>query len=223
MPTPILNFNGIPFPGVACTCAPPDTNGEVGVTQYVQMVNDGYQVFNKTTGASLFGPLGIVTIWTGFGGVCETEGVGDPVVLYDQLANRWIVSQFAGAGVPTDECVAVSTTSDATGTYNRYGFHIGDNSFDYPHLCVWPDAYYMGVNVLNSSGTTYLGPQPYAIDRANMLAGQPATFIPTDPGGRSMTPIFHPTSTDQFCRHPGHQTHSSSFRVAVPIASFTST
>ena len=60
------------FPASRCNCAPPDTNGEVGATQYVQMVNEGFQVFNKTTGASMLGPLGITTLWTGFGGVCET-------------------------------------------------------------------------------------------------------------------------------------------------------
>ena len=92
MPTTDQNFNGVPFPGVACNCAPPDTDGEVGATQYVQMVNEGYQVFNKTTGASLLGPSGIQTIWRGFGGVCENNGSGDPVVLYDQLANRWIIT-----------------------------------------------------------------------------------------------------------------------------------
>ena len=59
MPTPVQNFNGMQFPGVACNCAPPDTNGEVGATQYVQMVNEGFQVFDKTTGASLLGPSGI--------------------------------------------------------------------------------------------------------------------------------------------------------------------
>ena len=60
MPSPpLLNFNGIGFPGVACNCAPPDTNGEVGATQYVQIVNEGYQVFNKSTGASVLGPVGI--------------------------------------------------------------------------------------------------------------------------------------------------------------------
>src|SRR5713101_4697951 len=152
MPSSILNFNGISFPGVACNCAPPDTNGEVGATQYVQIVNEGFQVFNKTTGASVLGPSAITTLWSGFGGVCQNNGSGDPVVLYDQIANRWIISQFAGAGVPTDECVAVSTTSDTTGSYNRYGFHLGSNFFDYPHLGVWPDAYYMSMNIFNSSG-----------------------------------------------------------------------
>ena len=59
IPAPILNFDGIPFPGVGCSCAPPDTNGEVGATQYVQMVNEGYQVFDKATGNSVLGPNSI--------------------------------------------------------------------------------------------------------------------------------------------------------------------
>jgi hypothetical protein len=117
---PRQNFEGIGFPGVSCNCAPPDTNGEVGATQYVQIVNEGFQVFDKTTGASLLGPSGISTIWSGFGGVCQNNGNGDPVVLYDQLADRWVISQFAGVSVPTDECVAISTTGDATGSYYRY-------------------------------------------------------------------------------------------------------
>ena len=192
IPAPILNFDGIPFPGVGCSCAPPDTNGEVGATQFVQMVNEGYQVFDKATGASVLGPASITSLWSGFGGVCQTSGFGDPVVLYDQLANRWVITQFAGGGsIPTDECVAVSTTSDATGTYNRYGFHLGSNFFDYPKLGVWPDAYYMSMNVFNSSGTSFLGPQPFALDRTAMLAGSPATFIaPVGPLGGATGPIL---------------------------------
>ncbi len=190
IPTPILNFNGIPFPGVGCSCAPPDTNGEVGATQYVQMVNEGFQVFNKATGASVLGPNSISSIWSGFGGVCQTAGNGDPVVLYDQLANRWVITQFAGTSVPTDECVAVSTTSDATGTWNRYAFHLGSNFFDYPKLGVWPDAYYMSMNVFNSSGTLLIGPQAFAMDRAKMLAGQPATIVAMPNLGSSFPPIL---------------------------------
>lgn len=196
VPSTSLNFNGIPFPGVACNCAPPDTNGEPGAAQYVQIVNEGYQVFNKSTGASQLGPLSITTIWSGFGGVCETSGDGDPVLLYDQLANRWLVSQFAGASVPTDECIAISTSSDATGSFNRYAFHLGTNFFDYPHLSVWPDAYYMSMNVYNSSGTLFLGPQPFAFDRSKMLAGQSATFIsPVGPMGSAVDP-FLPSDLD---------------------------
>ncbi len=179
IPSPILNFDGIVFPGVGCNCAPPYTNGEIGQTQYVQMVNEGYQVFNKTTGASLLGPASITSLWAGFGGPCELNGDGDPVVIYDQIANRWVISQFAGTPIPTSECIAVSTTSDATGSYNRYGFLLGTNFFDYPHLSVWPNAYYMSMNVFNAAGTAFLGPQPFAFDRAKMLLGQPATFVST--------------------------------------------
>ena len=196
MPSPILNFDGIAFPGVACNCAPPDTNGEVGSTQYVQIVNEGYQVFNKSTGASVLGPIGITTIWGGFGGVCQNAGDGDPVVLYDQLANRWVVTQFAGSSVPTDECIAVSTSSDATGSYNRYGFHLGTNFFDYPHLGVWPDAYYMAMDVYDPTGTIRLGPQPFAFNRAAMLTGASATFITTGITGGSGEDLYLPSDLD---------------------------
>jgi hypothetical protein len=186
MPSTSKNFEGIGFPGVACNCAPPDTNGEVGLTQYVQIVNEGYQVWNKSTGASVLGPVGISTIWNGFGGVCQSNGEGDPVVLYDQLANRWLVSQFAGTSQPTDECIAISQTSDATGAYYRYDFNLGSNFFDYPHLSVWPDGYYMSDNVFNSSGTVFLGAQPFVFDRARMLQGLSATFQTRAPlGGAS--------------------------------------
>src|SRR5207253_1999741 len=83
----------------------------------VQIVNEAYQVFDKATGNSVLGPNSISSIWSGFGGVCQNNGSGDPVVLYDHLANRWLISQFAGVSTTTDECVAISTTSDATGSY----------------------------------------------------------------------------------------------------------
>jgi hypothetical protein len=221
MPGTILNFAGIPYPGVGCSCSPPDTNGEVGATQYVQMVNEGYQVFNKSNGASVLGPASIVSLWSGFGGACQTGGFGDPVVLYDQLANRWIITQFASAtgGTPiTDQCIAVSTTSDATGTYNRYGYHLGSNFFDYPHLGVWPDGYYMSMNVFNSAGTAFLGPQAFAFDRAAMLAGTPATivtpgitggpsedsFLPGDLDGSTLPPAGAPNT---FVEFPGTGTY----------------
>lgn len=208
MPGPILNFDGIPFPGVGCGCAPPDANGAVGLTQYVQIVNEGLQVFSKTTGASVFGPVGISTLWSGFGGVCQTSGLGDPNVLYDQLADRWIIGQFAGPGVPTHECIAVSTSSDAAASYYRYDFLLGANYYDVPKLAVWPDAYYMSTEVFNAAGTARLGPQPFAFDRAAMLAGNAASFItpgitggvdeenylPANLDGRTLPPAGAPNS-----------------------------
>jgi hypothetical protein len=207
MPSTLSSFDGIAFPGVSCNCAPPDTNGEVGLTQYVQVVNEGFQVWNKSTGASVYGPAGLGTIWSGFGGVCETSGHGDPVVLYDQLANRWLISQFAGASVPTDECIAISQTSDATGAWYRYGFHLGSSFYDYPHLSVWPDGYYMSMNVFNSSGTSFVGPQAFVFDRTRMLAGLSATFqtkgnlgsnvetfLPADLDGSTLPPAGAPAT-----------------------------
>ncbi len=219
IPLPIRSFDGVGYPGVGCNCAPPDTNGAVGATQYVQIVNEGYQVFDKATGNSVLGPNSISSVWTGFSGVCATGGKGDPVVLYDHLANRWLISQFAGSGsAVTDECVAISTTSDATGTYYRYGFHLGTNFFDYPHLSVWPDAYYMSMNIFNAAGTSYLGPQPFAFDRTKMLSGQPATFVsPVGPLGGSVDgflpadldgPTLPPTGApNTFVGFPGQATN----------------
>jgi len=196
MPTTILSFDGIPFPGVGCFCVPPDADGAVGLTQYVQVVNEAYQVFNKTTGASVLGPSTLTAIWSGFGGVCQNNGIGDPVVLYDHIANRWLISKFAGMSVPTDACVALSTTSDATGPWNRYAYHLGSNFFTDPKLSIWPDGYYMSVNVFNAAGTPFLGPQAFAFDRAKMLGGLPATAItPGVTGGPNESP-FLPSDLD---------------------------
>ena len=196
IPTTIKNFDGIVFPGVGCSCAPPDTDGEVGLTQYVQLVNEGFQVWNKSTGASVYGPAGLQTLWSGFGGVCEFSGGGDPIVLFDQLSNRWLISEFAGGDVITDECVAVSTSPDAAGSYNRYGFHLGDEFYDYPHLGVWPDAYYMSMNVFDQNTDAYLGPQPFALDRAAMIAGTPATFVTTTSVRVASNDPFLPSDLD---------------------------
>ncbi|MBA8885016.1 PKD domain-containing protein [Dokdonella fugitiva] len=189
MPAPIISFDGM---GVgSCGCAPPDPNGEVGRTQYVQMTNAGYQVFDKVTGASLLGPRATSSIWAGFGGVCETSGHGDPIVLYDQIADRWVITQFAGGSTITDECIAVSTSSDATGSYKRYGYHLGSEFYDYPHLGVWPDGYYMSMNVFNAAGTAYLRPQPFAFDRAAMIAGATsAAYVTTTSLGSGNAPLM---------------------------------
>src|SRR3954465_8322136 len=83
-----LNFDGLASTD-ACNCAPPDTEGAVGATQYVQWVNVKFSIFNKSTGASVLGPVTGNTLWAGFGGDCETTNDGDPIVLYDKMAGRW--------------------------------------------------------------------------------------------------------------------------------------
>src|SRR5947199_411107 len=77
---------------------------------------------NKS-GVSVYGPVTGNTPWSGFGGSCQTRNDGDPIVLYDSIADRWLISQFTGAN-PYGECVAISTTPDPTGTYNRYFFQL---------------------------------------------------------------------------------------------------
>src|SRR5437762_3018392 len=94
IPAPIRQWPGIGKPCVGCSTVPPDTDGAVGKAQYVEMVNDALQVFDKLTGTSLLGPRPISSVWAGFGGPCYTRGNGDPIVVYDRLADRWVISQF---------------------------------------------------------------------------------------------------------------------------------
>lgn len=175
--TPGLGFAGIGQGdyGTTVNVAPPDTNGAVGATQYVQWVNLSFAVFNKSNGALLYGPATGNTLWTGFGGGCEANNDGDPIVKYDRIANRWVMTQFSVTTLPYLQCVAVSTTSDATGTWNRYSFPYNDFN-DYPKMGVWPDGYYISFNMF-AGGTTFIGSQSCAFDRAKMLTGAPATQV----------------------------------------------
>jgi hypothetical protein len=154
--------------------APPDTNGAVGATQYVQWVNVNLAVFDKATGAIKPGfPVAGNAIWAGFGGGCETNNDGDPIVQYDKLANRWILTQFSVSTTPYLQCVAISQTNDATGAYYRYAFSYGNTQFnDYPKLGVWPDGYYVSYNIFNNA-QTFAGAKVCAFDRAKMLLGDP--------------------------------------------------
>ena len=179
--TPGLGFDGVGngFTGPQGTftvqSAPPDTTGAIGRTQYVQWVNSSFAVFNKSTGAVVYGPVAGNTLFAGFGGVCETRNDGDPIVQYDKAADRWIMTQFAvPPGGPFMQCIAVSQTSDATGGYNRYAFQYSGFN-DYPKMGVWPDAYYITFNMFNAAGTAFLGAQVCAYNRAAMLAGSLAT------------------------------------------------
>jgi len=165
-------FSG-PNGSFAVEWAPPDTVGAIGKTQYVQIVNSGLAVFDKTDQSVVYGPVPTNTPWVGFGGACEDDNDGDAVVVYDKAAERWIISQFAVASTPYFECVAVSQTSDATGAYNRYAFSYGNAFPDYPKMGVWPDGYYVTFNMFN--GNSFNGSKLCAYDRTAMLAGGAAT------------------------------------------------
>src|SRR5690242_15336900 len=118
--------------------APPDTIGAVGATQYVQVVNTGFAVFDKSTKSVIYGPVPTSTLWAGFGGGCEANNDGDATVVWDRAAGRWIISQFSVSTTPYLQCVAVSATADATGAWYRYAFSYGNTQFpDYPKMGVW--------------------------------------------------------------------------------------
>lgn len=160
--TPALDIAGMGYTGVH----PPDTIGEIGPAHYIQMINGSgggiFTVYDKTTGATIAGPTNLDTLGTGS---CAT-GLGDPVVLFDRLAQRWFLTEFASLG--NHLCAYVSKTADpVSGGWWAYDFSVPDFP-DYPKYAVWPDGYYVGTN----EGS----PAVYALDRVRMLAGQAATY-----------------------------------------------
>ena len=164
--------------------APPDTTGDLGPNHYVQWVNLRYAVYTVTRDASGISGFNLVpgfpkngnVIWQGFGGRCESDNDGDPIVQYDQLADRWVLTQFAVSGQPYTQCVAVSTGPDPTGTYFRYSYSFGRDFNDFPKMGVWPDGYYITYNMFKS-GRSFAGANVCAMERAQMLVGQAARQI----------------------------------------------
>lgn len=175
IPSPLQNFDGVTnVNGVL----PPDTNGDVGPNNYVQWVNLSFAIYSKT-GTLLYGPAAGNTLWAGFGAPCQTSNDGDPIVQYDHLADRWMMSQFALPNYPSGpfyQCIAISQTGDPTGAWYRYAFQISATKMnDYPHLGVWPDGYYMSINQF--VGNTWAGAGAVAFERSKMLLGQPAQAV----------------------------------------------
>lgn len=243
MPDPVVSFDGIgqdaPSSGQPI---PPDTVGAVGPDHFVQAVNNRFAVYGKD-GGLLFGPVPTNTLFAGFGELCEVTNVGDPVVLHDQLADRWIVSQFGFLRNPVTrlpagpfyQCVAVSATPDPTGSYHRYAFEISKVKMnDYPKLGVWPDAYYLSVNQFaTAGGFRWAGVAVAALERDRMLAGDPGarlvvidilstnpllhSLLPADLDGDRPPPAGSPGwfvhVADDAWRVPADQLTLSAFRV----------
>jgi hypothetical protein len=244
-PTVGLGFDGLGAGsfGFSVTGAPPDTNGAVGLTQYVQWVNTSFAVFNKSTGALIAGPTAGNQLWAGFGGGCQTNNDGDPIVMYDKIANRWIFAQFSVSSTPDLQCVAVSSTSDATGTFHLYSFQYS-NFDDYPKMSVWPDAYYATFNMFSNTTNAFVGADLCAYDRTAMLAGNAATqvcfqqgssiggVLPSDFDGTTLPPagspnylmFFGTNNLNLFKFHVNFATPSSSTitgPTAIPVSAFS--
>ncbi len=191
-----VNVNGI---NNIYNIAPPDTDGDVGPDHFFQMVNNGFAIYNKT-GTKLYGPADNITLWDGFPGPWSNTNDGDPVVLYDEYADRWIATQFSLPYYPNGpfyELVAVSETGDPLGEWYRYAFEF-DNMPDYPKFGIWNDAYYFTSNQFDHGA--WQGGAVSILDRASMLVGNPdaemlffemgssnGSLLPADADG-AMTP-----------------------------------
>ncbi len=186
MPTPGFNFNGV---NNLYSLLPPDPNGDIGLSHYVQWVNVALAVWEidrlAGTQTLVYGPVAGNTLWSGFGGPCSYRNDGDPIVLYDALADRWFASQFAlddstdpsQKNGPYFQCAAVSTTGDPTGAWNRYQFNFSNTLMnDYSKFGVWPDGYYMSTNQYNG-GISWAGQGVAVLERDKMLAGQAARMV----------------------------------------------
>ncbi len=172
IPAPMANFEGLRNTdnpnGILVN--PPDPVGDVGPNHYVEMVNLVFAVYDKQ-GNRLLGPTPLGALWAGFA-VTDCSGLsGDPVVLYDQLEDRWILTQFTSAGPEYWNCIAVSQTGDPTGAYYRYAFSTGVNFPDYPKYGVWRNSYI--ITTREFGPTVEYGIGVYALERDKILAGDP--------------------------------------------------
>ncbi len=161
--------SGLPF-------AVSDPTGAIGRDFYVAAWNTGWRIFNRdgtpaTPAASLASLLG--------------DNDGDPIVLYDSEADRYIIMEFETAP-PFGFKIAISTTNDPVNdgwhTYDVSDF--GTSAFpDYQKMSIWSDAYYMTANI----GTR----EVWALDRDKMLTGDPTATMQTFsiPGGNGNPPL----------------------------------
>jgi hypothetical protein len=175
MPEPVISFPGMALPEGA-VIAPPDTTGEMGRDYYVQAVNVRLQVFRRD-GVSVLGPVDLGTVWSELGEPCA-QSYGDPNVLYDQFAGRWLITQpilnpHGALGV----CLALSQGEDPTGQYHLYYFPLEeDYIYDYPMFGVWHDGYYMTANRLTRNWAP-AGVAFVAFEREAMLVGENAQAL----------------------------------------------
>lgn len=184
--SPLSNFEGISntdnFNLFGFRVNPPDPVGDVGPRHYVEMVNLAFAVYDKQ-GNLLMGPAAIGDLWAGFAIEDCTDPSGDPIVLYDQLVGRWILSQFTTRGfddpaLPFYNCVAVSKTGDPTGAYYRYAFITQPDTVDggyffpdYPKYGVWTDSYILTTRDFGL--IDQYGISVYALEKAKMISGNP--------------------------------------------------
>jgi hypothetical protein len=171
IPGTLANFEGLRNTDNSGQVNPPDPIGDVGPNHYVEMVNVSFAIYNKQ-GTRLVGPTTLGALWAGFAVTDCAANNGDPVVVHDQFADRWILLQFTTQGPEYWNCIAVSQTADPTGAYYRYAFSAGQFFPDYPKLGVWSDSYIMTTREFGP--TVEYGIGVYGLEKSRMLAGDPS-------------------------------------------------
>ncbi len=181
IPAPNLTFEGLSNEDnrnfVGFRVLPPDPVGDVGPNHYVEMTNLVFAVYDKQ-GNLLAGPARVGDLWAGFAVPDCDDDSGDPIVLYDQFEDRWILTQFttAGFGQPNPvfyNCVAISQTGDPTGAYFRYAFPSGAFFPDYPKYGVWTNSYLLTSRDFEIPPPFSYGISVYALEKRRMIAGDP--------------------------------------------------
>jgi hypothetical protein len=183
IPAPSVSFEGIPQVTSGGRPIPPDPVGEIGPRHFVQMVNVRYAVYDRS-GHAIVPPVETSVLFEPLGDICGVTNEGDPIVAYDQFADRWILTQFgflsSAVGAPKGpfyQCVAISQTGDPAGSYFLYAFEISKTALnDYPKLGVWPDGYYLSSNsfVFRDDGSGFFAGATVAVlERERLLAGDP--------------------------------------------------
>ncbi len=230
--------------------APPDTDGQIGGANgqyFVQMINLLTTIFDRD-GNILEAPFGSDAFWTAIGGNCGSFNQGDPVVLYDDQADRWLVSQFAFPDNYSSfsQCVAISQTDDPRGAYNRYEFSFSNIGFnDYPKHGIVTDSITLMTNVFKKRGQnfSFAGPYLAVMDKAAMYAGTTASmrgfslgtsrfgFVAGDLDGPGTAPALFATAMStsdhfdiwQINANWGGSSASISQISSIPITPFSST
>lgn len=167
--SPLISFEGLRNTDNARLVNPPDPVGDIGPNHYVEMVNLVFAVYSRT-GTRLLGPLPLGVLWQDFAITDCQDLAGDPIVIYDQLADRWLLSQFTTRGPIYYNCVAISQTGDPTGAYYRYAFSSGENFPDYPKYGVWSNSYLITTREFGPVDEYGIG--VYAVERNKMINGE---------------------------------------------------
>lgn len=187
-PAPNITFDGLDFANWGAG-HPPDTNGDVGPTYYIETINTSVGVYRKSDGTRVAAfTFNALMSQGNFGNLCDTDNFGDPVVLYDTFEDRWIITDFAfqldGSGNVINppgafQCFAVSKSGDpVAGGWNFYSINVAGGLGDYPKLAIWPDGLYMSANVFAyPAGGSFQNPRVWAFNKAQMYAEAPSVQV----------------------------------------------